>query len=103
MKKPTKDELITEVSQLKVIVDKLERDDEKLRTALSISLGAGTYKKTHYDDSEQIVYSWYAIFREIGKLLERKKDADLNDAVQEAHRRLSDLQERVSFLEDPKR
>lgn len=102
MKKPTRDELIAEAAQLRMIVDKLEKDDEKFRESLSVALGAGTRKKSTYGEEEQVIYSWFAIFCEIGKLLERKQQTDLQQNVQSQQEQLEILQRDVQRLTDPK-
>ena len=85
MDKPTREQLRAQVSALQSELAsvkeqktaqyaKHQEHDLDVRTQLSVALGAGTYSKFHYsDDLVQIVYDWDAIFRKVGKLLERKK------------------------------
>lgn len=107
----TKDQLTADKAQLEARVKQLEeqlkneggqyeKKDIDVRTSLSIALGAGTYTE-RYSDSKQIVYSWFAIFREIGKLLERKKQADVEDEVKYAHERLDRIDRRIEEITNP--
>lgn len=83
-KKPTRDELIAENARLKEENEQYAAKDETVRESLSVALGAGTYKKNMYSDYEQVVYSWYAIFRELGKLLAKRDYVDFSDQLFEA-------------------
>lgn len=70
MNKRTKEDLATEAAQLRVIVDKLEKDDEKMRAELSKALGSPTRPTSRFsENSEHVVYSWPEIYREVGRLL----------------------------------
>jgi len=103
MKQQTKEQLIAENAALKAKVAGLEAriaairseetdNDETLRLNLSNALGSGFVKKQYsYDSNERYVYNWYEIFREVGKLLERKKQTDLESVV-------ADLRERQDQL-----
>lgn len=102
MQKPTRDELIAENAKLKSKVADLEAADGNVRESLSVALGAGTWKKSHYSEEEQVVFSWFSIFREIGKLLERKKQANLEEAFQQHERIICNLKVRIDELTDPK-
>jgi hypothetical protein len=113
MKPPTREELISEKTKIEAELQQtnirlledskinMERDKD-IREHLSIALGAGTYSKGHYsDDRVHIVYSWFSIFREIGKLLERKKQADVEDEVKFAHERLDRVDRRIEEIANP--
>ena len=99
-----KDVYIKENSRLQAIVDDLEVKDTKIRKEISIALGAGYVRKQTYgyssEEGDPIAYSWYAIFREIGKLLERKNDADHADAISHHSNLLSKIQEEISELRE---
>lgn len=91
-----------EKAVLEAKVKQLEEADSDIRAKLSDALGAGTYKKSHYsDESVQIVYSWFTVFREIGKLLERKKQADLEDDFCRIREAANSFSERIWKLENP--
>jgi len=80
--KQTKEELIGTIAKLEKKVKILEEGNDNLRLEVSKALGAPTYKESTYSsESKQTVYSWQKIFVELGKLLERKKQADLEKEV----------------------
>ena len=113
MKTPKKAELITENAKLKSelelmgkkvsgIRDNAEKADQEVREHLSIALGAGTYSKGIYsNDHEQIVYNWHAIFRELGKLLEKKNYVDLKDITDSHRMQLEEMQNRINEIDPP--
>lgn len=91
-----------EKAVLEAEVKRLEESDADIRTKLSDALGAGTYKESSYsNESKQIVYSWFTIFREIGKLLERKKQANLEEAFGSMSEAVRKFDERFWKLENP--
>ena len=111
--KQTKEQLLALNGELRFKIETLEKlitdkdsevakKDKEIREYLSISLGAGTRSKGRYDsEQEQIVYSWYSIFREIGKLLAKKEYPDLSEAIQHHTMQISGLQERMDKLDGP--
>lgn len=105
MKQPTKSELITEVAQLKVIVHKLEGDDEKLRTEFSKALDAPFSYENEYGYARskgvRTTYTWFEIFREVGKLLEKKKYTNLEDALTHHTMQINEIHERLAQLDGP--
>lgn len=112
--KNTKDELIAENAKLKNelelmekrvvgIRDAAEAADKEVREHLSIALGAGTVSKGMYsDDRIQIVYNWHAIFRELGKLLEKKNYVNLQEAIDYHTMQISEINERLHEIDPPK-
>lgn len=102
MEKPlTKEQLIVQKAVLEAKVKELEEQDSTLRHHLSVALGAGTYKKNSYSESEQIVYSWYSIFREVGKLLAKRDYVEFRDNIQNTAQRLEDIQNQLWRLQNP--
>lgn len=78
----TKQQLIEKVAVLERDKERLTENDEKLRLELSKALGAGTKKKGEYSSEYvYIVYSWFEIFGEIGKLLEKKRYVNLEEGI----------------------
>jgi chaperonin cofactor prefoldin len=104
--KITKDSLLADKAKLEAEVQRLEirlkaiesendDSDENVRTNISTALNAPPTRKQTYgysSEDEPTVYNWYEIFREIGKLLERKKQDDLRQSVSEAHQRIDEMQ-----------
>ncbi len=81
--KTTKEELIAENSVLKAEIERLKEADDNIRYYLSTTLESGYCKKKNsYDEEKRYVYNWHEIFREIGKLLEKKRYVNLEDEIQ---------------------
>lgn len=96
-----KESLIAENATLKAKVEELQASDRNLREKLSDALGAGTYKEHSYSDPKPVVYSWFTIFRELGKLLERKDQSELQEELRCAIERCYEIEPRVWKLENP--
>ncbi len=80
----TKDELIAENARLQDKVKTLEEQDTTLRQELSAALDAPTKKESGYsNDCVYVTYNWYEIFREVGKLLEKKRYINLEDRIED--------------------
>lgn len=91
-----------EKAVLEAKVRQLEASDADIRTKLSDALGAGTYKESSYsNESKQIVYSWFTVFREIGKLLERKRQANIEEDFARIQEAATRFEERFWKLENP--
>lgn len=100
----TKDQLIAENAQLKAEVERLARTsaadfetassrDQDVRKELSKALGAPA-KSDRYGEREMLTYSWFEIFREVGKLLAARTFYDIEGNVSELEVKVKQLEER---------
>lgn len=92
----TKDELIAENAKLKAQLEDHKASDKQVRESLSLSLGSGYTMKQTYgfsgtEDGDPIVYNWYQIFREVGKLLAARNFMDFEGNVSELECKIEDL------------
>lgn len=102
MDKVTKESLSAENAVLKARIEAMKAEQNNIAHYLSVALGAGTQKKSDYGhETEQIVYSWFTIFREIGKLLERKDQTELQEELRRAIERCYKMEEKIWRLENP--
>ena len=71
MKTPrlTRDQAIAKIAELENELTIRKESSQTMREELSKALGAGTYKENTYSTPEQVVYSWYKIMLELGKVL----------------------------------
>lgn len=106
----TKQNLLTENARLKADLDAARnhasatekaaiQKDEEMRDRLCYVLGLPTVKSGQWGDKEKINRPWVEIFCEVGKLLERKKQENLEDEVFTNRDRLMRLEERIRALE----
>ena len=85
--KKTKDQILQQNGALILQLEEYREADKSIRTYLSVSLKSGYKKKeNHYDKEERYIYNWYEIFREIGKLLEKKDYVDLQEEIRNQQR-----------------
>ena len=76
-----------------------KKADTDIRLELSRALGAPIVSTQEYGYSSrkeaQTVYTWFEIFRELGKLLEKKKREDTEQVVNEALKKCAETDEEV--------
>lgn len=78
-----KDELIAENARMKKELELAKEEDANVRHYLSVALGSGNCKKRNsYDEDRLYVYNWFEVFREVGKLLEKKRYTKLENEIE---------------------
>jgi small-conductance mechanosensitive channel len=89
MSKPTKQQRIDQLEQQLAEARKAASDDTTLREELSKALGAPEkHGNRPYYDAKFVVYSWFEIFREIGKLLQRDKEQAQREEIKKLDARI---------------
>jgi hypothetical protein len=70
MKTPSKQELLAQIAILEEKLKRAHENDENLRQEISYTLDAPLVRKSEYgNETKRMLYSWFDIFRELGKLI----------------------------------